>query len=42
LRKALTADVVLHIDAAIGRRRQETDLSDDDLGAVACVFGKGA
>jgi hypothetical protein len=31
-REALPADVVLHIvTAAIGRRRQEADLGDDDL-----------
>jgi hypothetical protein len=38
--EALTADVVLHIvAAAIGRGRQEADLGDDDLRAVAALAG---
>jgi hypothetical protein len=37
-RKAMPADAVLHfIAATIGRRRQEADLSDDDLGAVPAL-----
>ena len=40
LRKALPADVVLHvIGAAVGRRRQEADLGDDDLGAIPALAG---
>ena len=39
-REALPADVVLHvIAAAIGRRRQEADLGDDDLGAIPALAG---
>jgi len=39
-REALTADVVLHVvAAAIGRRRQEADLGDDDLRAIAALAG---
>jgi hypothetical protein len=39
-REALTADVVLHvITAAVGRRRQEADLGDDDLRAIPALTG---